>query len=69
MKFRYIIPVLFLAVFALAIWFGVRSQGGAPAAEATPAATASPAPGPTAPPSRTRSPPPPQTRRRRHWPP
>ena len=51
MKFRYIIPVLFLAVFALAIWFGVRSLGGAPAAEATPAATASPTPGPTAPPS------------------
>ena len=51
MKFRYIIPVLFLAVFALAIWFGVRSLGGAPAAEVTPAATASPAPGPTAPPS------------------
>lgn len=51
MKFRYIIPVLFLAVFALAIWFGVRSLGGAPAAEATPAATASSAPGPTAPPS------------------
>ena len=33
MKFRYIIPVLFLAVFALAIWFGVRSLGGAPAAD------------------------------------
>lgn len=51
MKFRYIIPVIFLAVFALAIWFGVRSLGGAPAAEVTPAATASSAPGPTAPPS------------------
>ena len=51
MKFRYIIPVLFLAVFALAIWFGVRSLGVAPAAEVTPAATVSSAPGPTASPS------------------
>ena len=56
MKIRYIIPVIFLAVFAAAIWFGVRTVENSPAAEATPTPPTSAAPLPEATPTPTPTP-------------
>ena len=56
MKIRYIIPVIVLAVFAAAIWFGVRTAENGPAAEATPTPPASAAPLPEATPAPTPTP-------------